>query len=183
MPKSPPPSDDDDVFRAEMAADGVVPIEVAPRAELVKPRPKPIAVKHLQDEAAVPLDSLKHTSDWDVEVDTGDLISFLRPGLPNEVLRKLRRGQWIVQATLDLHGHTVDAARVELARFLAEARRAGIRCVAIVHGKGYRSPQGVSVLRDKVRLSLSRRDEVLAFCDAAPADGGGGAVMVLLRAS
>ena len=74
-------------------------------------------------------------------------------------------------------------ARTELAQFLAHARHNGIRCVRIVHGKGTRSPNNIAVIRNKVRLSLSQREEVLAFCDAPPADGGSGAVVVLLRAS
>ena len=55
--------------------------------------------------------------------------------------------------------------------------------MSIIHGKGHRSPNNTPVIRNKVRLSLSRRDEVLAFCDALPADGGAGAVVVLLKAS
>lgn len=172
-----------DLFRAEMTADGVAPITAKPRAEIAAPKPKPIPVKRMEDEAAVPADSLRDTSGWDSNIETGDLITFLRPGLPAEVLRKLKRGQWINQATLDLHGHTADIARGELARFLAQARHAGMRCVRIVHGKGYGSPNNTPVLRNKVRLSLSRRDEVLAFCDAALADGGSGAVDVLLKSA
>jgi len=174
--------DDEDLFRAEMAADQVTPIAQAPRAQLDKPRPKPIPVKRMEDEAAIPGELLKDTSGWDADIENGDLITFLRPGLPTEIMRKLRRGQWIIQASLDLHGTTADMARSELARFLAQARHAGMRCVRIVHGKGYRSPGGTPVLRNKVRLSLSLRNEVLAFCDAQPADGGAGAVLVLLKA-
>lgn len=182
MSKPAPPTPDDlDLFRAEMAADKVAPLSAKRRAEFDTPKPKPIPVKRMEDEAAVPGDSLRETSGWDVDIDTGDLITFLRPGLPAEVLRKLKRGQWINQATIDLHGLTGDAARGELARFLAQARHAGLRCVRVIHGKGTRSPNNEPVLRNKVRLSLSRRDEVLAFCDAAPADGGSGAVDILLK--
>jgi len=166
-----------------MAADEVTPLKSSPRAELARPRPKPIPVKRMEDDAAIPGELLKDTSGWDADIENGDLITFLRPGLPAEIMRKLRRGQWIIQATLDLHGVTTDAARTELARFLAHARHSGIRCVRIVHGKGYRSPNSTPVLRNKVRLSLSQRNEVLAFCDALPADGGSGAVVVLLKAS
>lgn len=181
MSKPASPLDEDELFRAEMAADRVTPLRPRPRAELAKPRPKPIAVKRMEDDAAIPGELLKDTSGWDADIENGDLITFLRPGLPSEIMRKLRRGQWIVQATLDLHGMTSNAARGELSRFLAHSRHAGIRCVRIVHGKGYRSPNSVPVLRNKVRLSLSQRDVVLAFCDAAPADGGSGAVNVLLK--
>jgi DNA-nicking Smr family endonuclease len=172
---------DDDLFRAEMKVDGVVPLNATPRASLQKTRPKPIPFKRIEDDLAVPIEMMKDTSGWDADIENGDLITFKRNGIPNDVLRKLKRGQWIVQATLDLHGCTTANARDALARFLAEARHGGVRCVCIVHGKGTRSPDNVAMIRNKVRLSLSRRDEVLAFCDAAPADGGAGAVIVLLK--
>ena len=54
---------------------------------------------------------------------------------------------------------------------------------SIVHGRGTRSPNNIPVMRNKVRLSLSQRDEVLAFCDAAPSVGGSGAVDVLLKST
>ncbi|MEQ1516375.1 MAG: Smr/MutS family protein [Usitatibacteraceae bacterium] len=177
------PADDEELFRAEMAGDGVVPLNLPTRATLQKTRPKPIAYKRIEDDLAIPGEMMKDTSGWDADIANGDLITFLRKGLPSDVLRKLKRGQWIVQASLDLHGLTVDAARIQLARFLGLARHDGVRCVRIVHGKGTRSPNNVALIRNKVRLSLSRRDEVLAFCDAAPADGGSGAVTVLLKAS
>ncbi len=177
------PPDDDDLFRAEMDADGVKPLKPAARVDHAKPRPKPIPLQHLADEEAVAADSLKDTSGWDDNIETGDLITFLRKGLPNDILRRLKRGHWAIQDALDLHGATTAAARTELARFLAESRHRGLRCVLVVNGKGYRSPGNLPVLRNKVRLSLSQRDEVLAFCDAAPADGGSGAVMILLKGS
>lgn len=179
----PDSSAEQDLFRAEMAADGVVEIKLAARAELQKPRPKPIAAQRMADEAAVPGELLKDTSGWDGDVDTGDNITFLRNGLGRDVLKKLKRGHWAIQSELDLHGHTTLAAREELARFMAHARHHGLRCVRIIHGRGTRSVNNIPLLRNKVRLSLSLRDEVLAFCDAAPADGGAGAVLVLLKSS
>lgn len=163
--------------------DGVVPLVAPTRASLKKALPKPIPFKRIEDDLAIPAEMMKDTSGWDADIENGDLITFLRRGLPTEVLRKLKRGQWIVQATLDLHGLTTEAARANLARFLGLARHGGVRCVRIVHGKGTRSPNNVAVIRNKVRLSLTQRDEVLAFCDAAPADGGSGAVIVLLKSS
>ncbi len=184
-PVTPPTSHsgDHDLFRAEMAADGVSPLVATPRASLQRPKPKPVATHRERDEALVPAELLKDTSGWDADIDTGDLISFLRQGLPGDILRKLKRGHWAVQATLDLHGLNLTGARTELAQFLAFARHGGARCVRIIHGKGTRSANGIALLRNKVRLSLSQREEVLAFCDAPAADGGGGAVVVLLRSS
>jgi DNA-nicking Smr family endonuclease len=178
-----PPPEDSDLFRAEMEEDRVVPLKAPNQASISTPKPKPIPIKRIEDDLAVPRELLKDTSGWDDDIETGDLISFLRPGLPGEVMRKLKRGQWIIQASLDLHGATVDQARDSLARFLAQSRHAGLRRVRIVHGKGTRSANNVPLIRNKVRLSLSQRDEVLAFCDAAPGDGGSGAVWVLLKAS
>ncbi len=177
-----PGDEDEALFRAEMDADGVRPLKPADRAVHAKPKPRPVPSQRERDEQAVPAESLSDTSGWDADIDTGDLITFLRPGLPGEILRKLKRGHWVVQATLDLHGETVAGARAALPQFLAHARHRGLRCVSIVHGKGFRSPGNTPVLRNKVRLSLSQRDVVLAFCDAAPADGGAGAVLVLLKA-
>jgi DNA-nicking Smr family endonuclease len=185
FPPSPPAEAPtaEELFRAEMAADGVRPISTTPRAALDRPKPRPVAVHRERDEASVPSELLKDTSGWDADIDTGDLISFLRQGLPGDILRKLKRGHWSVQATLDLHGLTVAASRDALAEFLAFARHGGARCVRIVHGKGTRSANGIPLLRNKVRLSLSQREEVLAFCDAPPGDGGSGAVVVLLRSA
>jgi DNA-nicking Smr family endonuclease len=182
MAKTNPPKPDD-LFRAEMAADQVRPIVHTPRAALQKPLPKPIAAQRIADEAHVPLELLTDTSGWDGDVEMGDLITFAQNGIARDVLKKLKRGFWATQAELDLHGYTTAAAREQLAQFLARARHRGLRCVRIIHGRGSRSPNGVSVIRNKVRLSLSQRSEVLAFCDAAPSDGGAGAVLVLLKSA
>ena len=173
--------EEEDLFRAEVA--DVAPLRGKARASLEKPRPRPVPFKRIEDDLAIPGELLADTSGWDLDIETGDLITFLRPGLPSDILRKLKRGQWVVQASMDLHGATTAMARAELAQFLAHARHNGIRCVRIIHGKGTRSPNNIALLRNKVRLSLSQREEVLAFCDAPPADGGSGAVIVLLRAS
>ena len=178
-----PEPTDDEIFRAEMAADNVTPIKAEARAKLQKPLPRPIAAQRLADEARVPSELLSDTSGWDGDIETGDLITFLRTGIPREVIRKLKRGQWAVQATLDLHGYTTTMAREELAQFIALARHRGLRCIRIIPGRGTRSPGGVPLIRNKVRLSLSQRDEVLAFCDAAPGDGGPGAVLILLKST
>ena len=107
---------------------------------------------------------------------------FLRPGLPRDILRKLRRTHWVIQANLDLHGLTGDEAVAETAVFLAACRRSGLRCVRIIHGKGLRSPGREPVLKRRIRKLLTRRDEVLAFVEPRSIHGGGGAVVVLLEA-
>ena len=112
--------------------------------------------------------------DWEEEG------SFLRTGLPRDILRKLKRSHWRIGDQLDLHGLTGDEAVAETEAFLAEARSRGLRCVRIVHGKGLRSPGGEPVLKRRVRALLAGHDDVMAFVEPAPADGGSGAVVVLL---
>jgi len=106
---------------------------------------------------------------------------FLRNGLSRMTLRKLRRGNWPVQDSLDLHGNSSDAARRLLQQFLHEATQQGLRCVLLIHGKGINSRGGEAVLRKLTRHWLTQRPEVLAYCDAPPKDGGSGAVLVLLK--
>lgn len=142
-------------------------------------RPSPLPRQSLRDEREALADSLSDQIPWDAE--TGEEFSFVRPGLSRQLLRKLRRGHWVIQDELDLHGHTSDTARSELAAFIGECCKGGIRCVRIIHGKGLGSKNREPVLKNKVRHWLTQRDEVLAFCQARPADGGGGAVVALLK--
>lgn len=109
------------------------------------------------------------------------LSEFLRPGMDRMTLRKLRRGHWPVQDGIDLHGNTSDEARCLLVSFLQEASRRGLRCVNIIHGKGWRSEGGEGVLKLRVRHWLSQHAQVLAFCEPPEHAGGGGAVWVLLK--
>ena len=96
------------------------------------------------------------------------------------VLRDLRRGRWIIQDETDLHGLNREEARALLASFLAQSLKRGVRCVRIIHGKGLGSPGKQAVLRRLVRGWLMQRNEILAYCQAKPQDGGEGAVIVLL---
>jgi DNA-nicking Smr family endonuclease len=100
--------------------------------------------------------------------------SYLRAGLQRDLLRKLRRGQWRIQAETDLHGLTGDEASRVLDDFIREARGAGLRCVRVIHGKG------TGVLKARTRRELELRHDVMAFVEAPPAEGGSGAEVVLL---
>ena len=110
----------------------------------------------------------------------GDEWVFLRPGLPQTLLRDLRRGRIRTQSDLDLHGLVVEEARLAVAQFLQDARRQRLTCVRIIHGKGLGSPGQVPVLKLLVGLLLIRLQDLLAFTQTHPAEGGGGAVRVLL---
>jgi DNA-nicking Smr family endonuclease len=110
-----------------------------------------------------------------------DPLSFRRPGVRDQTLRHLRRGRFPVEDELDLHGLSQVAARDQLADFIASSRHAGLRCVRVVHGKGYRSGARGPVLKIAVNTWLKRHADVLAFTSARAIDGGTGAVYVLLR--
>jgi DNA-nicking Smr family endonuclease len=115
-------------------------------------------------------------------VAAGDVLSFRRPGVRDRTLRQLKRGSFAIEAEVDLHGQSQSSARDELARFLDDCRRAGRRCVRIIHGKGYRSGARGPILKSAVNDWLRRDMDVMAFVSARPIDGGTGAVYVLLRA-
>jgi DNA-nicking Smr family endonuclease len=142
-----------------------------------KPHPQPIPRQVLHEQS--PSNSLSdHVS---LEMEPGDEWSFLRPGVSRLALRRLRRGYWGIQAQLDLHGFTRDEARLELTAFLDDSHRRGFRCVRVIHGKGLSSRNHEPVLKARIGGWLAERNDVLAFCQARPEDGGSGAVVVLLR--
>jgi DNA-nicking Smr family endonuclease len=172
------PAEESQLFRD--AVRDVRPMAPTNRVTPVRPKPAPVPAKRLEDEQAV-LDELAHLAMDGDEVEFEDDATFLRPGLPRDILRKLRRTHWVIQDTLDLHGLTGDEAVAETAVFLAACKREGRRCVRIVHGKGLRSPGREPVLKRRIRKLLTRRDEVLAFAEPRAQQGGGGAVVVLLQ--
>jgi len=106
---------------------------------------------------------------------------FLSNGLNRMTLRKLRRGEWPPQDSLDLHGLNSDAARRLLLDFLHHAAQNKFRCVNVIHGKGWRSEGREGILKVLTRHWLTQHPQVLAFCEAPQKAGGGGAVLVLLK--
>ena len=164
-----------DLFLAAVA--GAKPITPTPKPPSVtsKPKPRPIPVKRLEDEAdALSQSQLSDMTAESVMDSDGDL-SFSRNGISSDTVRRLRRGHWVVQASLDLHG------REAFTIFLKQCANREIRCVRIIHGKGLGSANRTPVLKGKVLAWLKQKDEVLAFCQAPANDGGSGAVRVLLR--
>lgn len=159
----------------------LTPMDNGNRVWLDTPRPPPLARQHQIEQERVLQDSLSDYSPWVDEDDNGDELLFLRPGLPRDILRKLRRGEWVTQAEIDFHGCTVDEARERFSAFMQRCLDTGLRCVRMVHGKGLSSPGREPVIKPKLRAWLVQRDDVLAFCPARPFDGGYGAVIVLLR--
>lgn len=181
-PHKPKPQPDGTLLFRRAVADAV-PLPPSNRADIARPRPKPLARQRLRDEQQVLIDALSDPWDWEAAVSTGEELVFVRPGVPIAALKKLRRGGWVIRAELDLHGHTGDEARVALAAFLNRCNLEDRRCVRIIHGKGYGSKNRLPVLKNKVRHWLTQREDVLAFCQARTVDGGAGAVIVLLKSS
>jgi len=152
------------------------------RVELQRPRPRPVPQQRQADERAVMHEALSDGFDVETLLHTDEHLSFRRPGIGPDVVRRLRLGHWSIQAEIDLHGLRTDEARTQLATFVREAQRQGLRCIRVVHGKGLGSPGKTPVLKGRVHSWLVQKSEVLAFVQARPADGGAGALIVLLRA-
>lgn len=176
--------DQAELFRRSIGA--VAPLTAAERASAPAPRPEPIARQRLADEQADEQAALQESISDEFTAATlpasGDTLSFARDGIGADTLRKLRRGHWLIQAQLDLHGMRRDQARAALAEFIRQALRRGLRCVRVIHGKGLGSANQEPVLKNLVRNWLAQKNEVLAFCQARAADGGSGALVLLLKA-
>jgi DNA-nicking Smr family endonuclease len=145
------------------------------------PKPEPIPKQQQMDEAAALQEALSDEVDITTLLDTDEQLSFRRPGVGPDVAHKLRRGKWAIQRQVDLHGLRTDEARETLTTFIRDAHKQGIRCVRVVTGKGLGSPGKTPVLKDKVHKWLVQKSEVVAFVQAQPAQGGAGALVVLLQ--
>jgi DNA-nicking Smr family endonuclease len=171
---------DADLFRR--AAGAVQPLPQKHHAELQTEKPEPFPKQTRRDEAAVLGESISDEFDVSSLLDTDEHLSYRAAGVGPDVTRKLRKGEWAIQAQLDLHGLRVEEAREQLTAFVREAKASGLRCVRIVHGKGLGSPGKTPVLKGRVQGWLAQKKEVIAFVQARPAEGGAGALVVLLQA-
>ena len=175
---TPKPDEDETALFREALRD-VKPLAHAPRVTAEPPKPRARARFAHADRRLV-LEEILHGSPDEPELAAADPSLFARPGVPETTLRKLRRGQYQVQAELDLHGLTQAEAKVLLYEFLNAALQHDARCLRIVHGKGLRSGTRGPVLRQLVNNVLRRTAQVLAFTSARQVDGGTGALYVLL---
>lgn len=172
---------DDDALLFREAIGRVRPLKESAAAAPSATPPPPVPVQALRDEARVVTELLTHPIDATIEA--GDEITYLKPGQQQRLLQRLRRGQFSLRAEIDLHEMSSAVARQAICQFLDDCRRRGDLCVRIVHGKGLRSKAQGPVLKQLTDTLLRRRADVLAFTSARPAQGGTGAVIVLLRAS
>jgi DNA-nicking Smr family endonuclease len=127
-----------------------------------------------------PEDKIEFSDRDDLPRVTGeDYLEFVRVGIQHKVLRKLRSGQYNVEATLDLHGQTAKEAKESLSDFLLVCLNEGIRHALIIHGKGRDIKQ--PVLKNRLNQWLRETPDVLAFCSAQAKHGRHGALYVLLK--
>lgn len=170
-------TDDDTLFKRAMR--NVKPL----KQDKIYPHttaPKPIPQQRQYEIEQIQRDMLSDVYD-PAELETGEELVFIRPGVQTNVLKKMRRGYYSVVAELDLHGLVVREAREAVGQFLRDCRLQRARFVRIVHGKGYGSPGKQPILKVKLNKWLQQREEVLAFCSARQVDGGTGALYVLLK--
>lgn len=163
------------------AAGRVQPLRAHGRVILASEPPAPLPVQRQLDNQRVLQEAISDEFDASTLLDVDDALSFRRPGIGTDVTRKLRRGDWSIQAEIDLHGLRRDDAREALADFIRESHKLGLRCVRVVHGKGLGSPGKTPVLKGKVHSWLVQKNQVLAFVQARGDEGGAGAVVVLLK--
>lgn len=147
-----------------------------------RPQPVPPHARQRQlDESVVLKEAMSDAFDAGTLLETDEDLSYRRAEIGTDVIRKLRKGYWSIQRQIDLHGLRRDAARESLGEFLRTCLRHEVRCVRIITGKGLGSPNKQAVLKHQVPHWLAQRNEVLAFVQARPADGGAGAIVALLR--
>ena len=173
--------DDENLFRE--AVKNVKPLKIKSKtieASASKPKPKPIAKKLLEDEKRVLLDSI--SDDYIYEnIESEDELLYLRHGHSPDILNKLKKGYWVVQGSIDLHGMISQEAKSYIVDYIQECKKRHIRCIRIIHGKGIGSKNKEPVLKNKVKNWLVQKDEVIAYAQAPKHDGGSGAVVVLLK--
>lgn len=155
------------------------PLALMQNRHIQRPKQKPLPRKgkkiHQQE-------LLDHADDI-AELRTNEQLVFLRPGLHKQVLRKLRRGNYQIEDEIDLHGLTQQHAENLILEFIAHAVHDQLKCIRIIHGKGLRSNNSSPVLKTLCNHLLRRHPAVIAFVSAKPADGGSGALCVLLKTS
>ena len=176
--KNKPDADDIALFRS--AVKEVRPLQHDKIVRKRSRRPAPVPKQTLREAKLIREAML--SDDFDItDIETGEELFYVRPGVQHGLLRKLRRGQFSISGELDMHGMTVKVARREIVDFIAHCQSNRMSCVRIIHGKGHGSPDRQPVLKTKLNTWLQQMDAVLAFCSARPIDGGTGAVYVLLK--
>jgi DNA-nicking Smr family endonuclease len=172
---------DDRTLFAQAIKD-VRPLRTDGRTVHARVKPKPLPRRSVNDEKQAIADGLSDHFIPAFELETDATLTYLAHGHTPDILRKLGRKHWPIEAAIDLHGMISDEARLYVASFISDCKQRGIRCVRIIHGKGLSSRNQAPVLKNKLRSWLMQIDVVIAYVAAKKQDGGDGAVIVLLKA-
>lgn len=174
----------EDLALFQNAMQGVTPLAADNKVHAAPSQPKAKKLKHLQmqPESHLQFDFNVHEADNTQSVGTDEYLMFHRKGLRLQELSRLKKGEFQVEAVLDLHGLIVDIADQQLKAFIHQAWSKKCRFLLIIHGKGYNSEAGHPILKNLVNQRLQQYPKVLAFCSAQPKDGSTGAVYVFLKA-
>lgn len=173
----------EELFRSEFSktVGAITPIETKNKKWIEPPKPKPYARTQAtidnEELGALPSDHVP----WSANERDNDELVFLKPALEKNVLKRLRQGEWPIQASLDFHGNSLDTARERFISFMQQVEKAQLRCVRLVHGKGLGSKNGVPIIKQTLRAWLIQQQSVLAFCPSKNEPGGAGSTLVLLR--
>lgn len=176
--------DDLNLFRELMK--GVQPLRQDKKADLNKTRKRQDLEQLALKRQAAETEAASHLEDGlsdgqVMPVNPGESLVFHLPDLPQRTFQALKKGQISWQEGLDLHGYTIEAARTHLTAFVRDGRARGYRCLLLIHGKAYNREGEVPSIKSHVNAWLKQMPDVLAFASALPADGGTGAVYILLR--
>lgn len=175
------PQQDNDDDDAALFRGAIGPVKPLPDTAPPPAKPKPRAYARMAER-----DELEARNEFQRGLDSmsslaaGDTLSYRRDSVPPHVFQRLKRGRFSAQDELDLHGATQLQAEAMLRQFLIEAHDHEFGCVRVVHGKGRGDESAMPILKNLVDRMLRQRADVLAFHSAPAAQGGTGAVMVLL---
>lgn len=174
-------NEEDEIFRK--AVGDVKPLKTKDRLDeySFKKKPRPIAKKLIEDEKKVLIDALSDNFESLDYFLAQDELFYLKPGHSPDIIKKLRNGSWVIQETLDLHGLITPEAKEALVTFISHCKHHNVRCVRIIHGKGFNSKNKEPILKNKVKKWLIQKEEVICFIQAPNHEGGGGALIALLN--
>lgn len=135
--------------------------------------------RRLNRKSKIDIDSSHKTHDllFEIEVTTQpeESLFYAIPSLPYRVIKRLKKGDFPIEAKLDLHGKQTGEASYLLDSFLENAFEQGKRHLLIVHGKGS------CKIKSAVDKWLKESPLVLGFSSARPDHGGTGALYLLIK--
>lgn len=179
MTRPKPDPEDIELFRQRMK-------DVKPLSHDVIETPRPLRRRrHIPAAVEIPSDfgyGLPVYVPESIDISNEEFIEFRRPGIQDRLYRKMQRGQLPVATEIDLHGMTVNRAKIALDQFMEQIKHSEKQlCVRIVHGKGHGSLDRVPVIKRQTQLWLQCNINVLAYSSCRPFDGGTGAIYVLVK--